>query len=77
MVKLASPAGAVTETRYFYDDARVIEEQDAEHVLEALKTMQLSIKKGVPAKHTNRQQLYYFRRKTLARLAQLINGTDA
>ena len=35
VVKLVNPAGTVTETRYFYDGARVIEEQDAFTVTEA------------------------------------------
>jgi len=35
VVKLANPAVILTETRYFYDDARVIEEQDATAVTEA------------------------------------------
>jgi len=53
-------------------EALLIEEQDADDVLHALRTMQLSIKKGVDAEQTNRQQLYYFRRKTLDRLASLM-----
>ena len=57
-------------------EALVIEQQDASDVLQALKTMRLSIKKGVPAEDTDRQQLYYFRRKTLARLGQLLNGKE-
>jgi len=35
VVKLANPGGSLTETRYFYDDARVIEEQDASVVTQA------------------------------------------
>lgn len=54
-------------------EALLIDELDAEDVLSALAKMELSIKKGVAAEQTNRQQLYYFRRKTLARLAQYMN----
>ena len=56
----------------FVLEALVIEEQDAGEVLEALATLDISIKPGIPAKETNRQQLYYFRRKSLSRLAGLI-----
>lgn len=57
----------------FVLEALLIDEQDAEDVLAALAKMQLSIKQGVPADQTNRQQLYYFRRKTLAKLAEYMN----
>lgn len=57
----------------FVLEALLIDEQDAEDVLAALAKMQLSIKKDVPAEQTNRQQLYYFRRKTLSRLADFMN----
>jgi len=52
----------------FVLEALLIEDQDADDVLAALKQMQLSIKSGVSAEQTNRQQLYYFRRKTLEKL---------
>jgi RHS repeat-associated protein len=35
VVKQANPNGSLTETRYFYDDARVIEEQDVAAVTQA------------------------------------------
>jgi hypothetical protein len=57
----------------FVLEALLIDELDAEDVLAALRTMQMSIKKGVPADQTDRQQLYYFRRKTLARLAEAMH----
>ena len=56
----------------FVLEALVIEEQDAGEVLEALVALDISIKPGVPARQTNRQQLYYFRRKSLSKLAGLI-----
>lgn len=57
----------------FVLEALLIDEQDAEDVLAALRKLQLCIKKDVPADQTNRQQLYYFRRKTLAKLAEYMN----
>jgi len=56
----------------FVLEALVIEEQDASQVLQALKSLDVSIKPGVASADTDRQQLYYFRRKTLLRLAQLM-----
>ncbi len=56
-------------------EAMLIEEQDATDVLYALKKLNISIKQGVAAENTSRQQLYYFRRKTLARLADLMAET--
>lgn len=53
-------------------EAMVLDEQDATHVLQALQALDISIKPGVAPAKTNRQQLYYFRRKTLARLAELM-----
>jgi len=53
-------------------EAMLIEEQDATDVLYALQKLNISIKPGVAAEDTSRQQLYYFRRKTLARLAELM-----
>ncbi len=56
----------------FVLEALVINEMDGEIVLNSLKKMNLSIKKGIPAEQTNRQQLYYFRRKTLAKLGNFL-----
>ncbi|HEY9034671.1 MAG TPA: hypothetical protein VIN71_12085 [Pseudomonadales bacterium] len=56
----------------FVLEALVIEEQDASQVLQALQSLGVSIKKGVAPADTDRQQLYYFRRKTLLRLARLM-----
>ena len=60
----------------FVIEALVIEEQDAQAVLAALKKLDISIKPGVAAEDTDRQQLYYFRRKTLAKIAGLIEAHD-
>ena len=57
----------------FVLEALLIDEQDAQDVLSVLARLELSIKTGVPADQTNRQQLYYFRRKSLARLATFMN----
>ena len=53
-------------------EAMLIDELDASDVLYALRKLNISIKPGVAAEDTSRQQLYYFRRKTLARLADLM-----
>lgn len=62
----------LTTTEQFVIEAMLIEEQDAEDVLFAVKKMGIIVKKGVAAADTNKQQLYYFRRKTLAKLADLM-----
>ena len=56
----------------FVLEAMLIDEQDANDVLQALIKLDISIADGIPAAQTNRQQLYYFRRKTLAKLVQLM-----
>ena len=58
----------------FVLEALVIEEQDASQVLQALKSLDVSIKPGVAPADTDRQQLYYFRRKTLLRLSRLMGA---
>ena len=50
----------------------LIDELDAKEVLAALIKLNICLTDDVPAEQTNRQQLYYFRRKTLAKLAQLM-----
>ena len=54
----------------FVLEALIIEDQQAEDVLSALRKLNISIKEGVLPEQTNRQQLYYFRRKTLQRLSE-------
>lgn len=61
-------------TEQFVMEAMVIDEQDANDVLTALKKLDISISKGVAAADTNRQHLYYFRRKTIAKLAELMEN---
>ncbi len=53
-------------------EAMLVEEQDANDVLQALAKLQLRIDPQVAPENTSRQQLYYFRRKTLAKLATLM-----
>lgn len=52
----------------FVLEAMIIEERDADDVLHALEALDVSIKPGLAAADTNRQQLYYFKRKALSRL---------
>ena len=56
-------------------ESLVIEDQDANDVLDALKTLDISIKSGVPAEDTSRQQLYYFKRKVLDKLQKLLDDS--
>ena len=56
----------------FVLEALVVEEQDASEVLEALVALDISIKPGLTAQETDRQQLYYFKRKCLSKLAGLL-----
>ena len=42
-----------------------------------MRKLGVSIKTGVAPEDTDRQQLYYFRRKTLARLAELMRAQEA
>jgi len=70
--KLAQAWKQLNPVEQYIIEAMVLDEQDAADVLHALQKMDISIKDGVAASDTNRQQLYYFRRKTLARLAELM-----
>jgi hypothetical protein len=62
----------LTAVEQFVMEAMVIDEQDANDVLAALKKLNIQINDRMSAQDTDRQQLYYFRRKTLARLAELM-----
>ena len=64
----------LTPVEQFVLEAMVIDEQDANDVLTALKKLNIQIKENVPAEKTDRQQLYYFRRKCLAKLAELLSN---
>lgn len=54
----------------FVIEALVIDDLDARKVLDALAELGISIKKGVKPEDSNVQQLYYFKRKALARLSE-------
>ena len=56
----------------FVIEALTLDGQDAKQVLQALVSMDISIRKGVAPRDSSIQQLYYFRRKALARLAELM-----
>ena len=63
---------ALSPVEQFVIEALVIEDQDAEIVLNSLRKLDISFKAGVTAGDLDRQQLYYFRRKTLAKLQGLL-----
>ncbi|MCK4871068.1 MAG: hypothetical protein KAS93_08165 [Gammaproteobacteria bacterium] len=69
---LAQAWKQLSSVEQYIIEAMVLDEQDAVDVLYALRKMDISIKDGVMSDDTNRQQLYYFRRKTLAKLADLM-----
>jgi len=71
--KLATAWQQLSPVEQYVIEAMVLEEQDTADVLQTLQKLDISIKPGVAACDTNRQQLYYYRRKTLARLAELMN----
>lgn len=75
-LKLSAAWGQLSVTEQFVIEAMIIEEQEASDVLNALQKLGICINEDIPADQTNRQQLYYFRRKTLAKLAKLM-GDDA
>ena len=56
----------------FVLEALVIDEQDANDVLAALKQLDIAIHPKTAPADTNRQQLYYFKRKTLAKLLEFM-----
>ena len=64
----------LTPVEQFVLEAMVIDEQDANDVLTALKQLKIQLKENIPAEQTDRQQLYYFRRKTLAKLAEIMGN---
>ena len=56
----------------FILEAMLIEEQDANDVLFALKEMNICLNEKKPNEEVDRQQLYYFRRKTIVKLSRLV-----
>lgn len=69
--------GQLTATEQFVLEAMLIEERDADEVLAALKQLDIALSDRIPAQDTERQQLYYFRRKTVAKLARLSGLVDS
>ncbi len=57
----------------FVLEAMLVEKQEAEDVLHALQLMNLSVDQDAPER-MNRQKLYYFKRKSLAKLARLMGA---
>lgn len=57
-------------------EALVIENQDAQSVLQALITLDIRIKEGVLPEDTSVQQLYYFKRKVLAKLSARLDSQN-
>lgn len=57
----------------FVLEAMLIEERDARDVLQALVELDIRIVDGVAPTDVERQQLYYFRRKSLAKLTRLMD----
>ena len=70
-VELQQAFAKLDVVEQFVLEAMVIENQDAEDVLDALARLNISLKKGVSAAQTNKQQLYYFKRKCLSKLHEL------
>lgn len=73
-MRLSKAWKKLTPVEQFVIEALVIEDQDAQIVLDTLRKLDMSIKEGTVASETDRQQLYYFRRKTLAKLHTLLQG---
>ena len=74
--KLQQAWQQLNTTEQFVLEAMLIDEQDADDVLTALKRLNIALSPRVPAQQTDRQQLYYFRRKTQVRLARLSGLLD-
>lgn len=66
----------LTATEQFVLEAMLIEEREADEVISALKRLNITLSDRVPVQDTDRQQLYYFRRKAVAKLAQLSGLID-
>ncbi len=64
----------LSELEQYIIEALVIEEQDTTVVLKALATLDISLKQNQSSQHNNRQQLYYFKRKSLEKLQGFLEG---
>lgn len=74
--QLAAGWELLSAVEQFVLEAMVVDQQDAVDVLAALQRLNVSIIEGVPPAEIDRQQLYYFRRKALAKLAKLTGLLD-
>lgn len=66
----------LTVTEQFVLEAMLIEEQDANDVLAAIKKLEIQLNPKIAPRDTDRQQLYYFKRKSLARLTSLMESNQ-
>lgn len=74
--QLAAGWEQLSAVEQFVLEAMVVEQQDAADVLAALQRLNISIVEGRAPAETDRQQLYYFRRKALAKLAKVTGLMD-
>ncbi len=58
-------------------ESLVIENQDANTVLKTLKHLEIPLKKNGSHLQNDRQQLYYFKRKTLEKLQKILSPSSA
>jgi hypothetical protein len=75
--RLQKAWGQLTTVEQFVLEAMVIDGEEAGDVLQALRKLDIPIKKGVAAKDSDRQQLYYFRRKAFDKLRRLMMAREA
>ncbi len=70
-LQLAEAWQQLTPEEQYVLEAMLVEERDALEVLECLASLNIAIHPKVAPADTDRQQLYYFRRKALAKLTRL------
>ena len=75
VVKQANPSGSLTETRYFYDDARVIEEQDVAAVTQATYVYGNYVDEVLTMDRGG--QVYYYHQNTLWSVVAVTDSTAA
>ncbi|VAX33795.1 hypothetical protein MNBD_NITROSPIRAE01-1641 [hydrothermal vent metagenome] len=61
----------LTAVEHFVLETMVIENREAKNILKGFILLGISIKPGVAPEKTNRQQLFYFKRKALAKLRKV------
>ncbi|MEJ2641933.1 MAG: hypothetical protein P8010_20400 [Desulfosarcinaceae bacterium] len=70
--RLQAAWGRLTAVEQFVLEAMLIDGESADTVLRALAKVDIALKIGVAPQDTNRQQLYYFRRKAFEKLRRLM-----